>query len=46
MVRKLIFAVFVLAFGLWLVARPQFSAGLTWQDCATVKGIICIPKTR
>ena len=46
MLRKLIFGLFVVAFGLWLVIRPQFTAGLTWRDCATVKGIVCIPKAR
>jgi len=46
MARKLIFAGFILAFGLWLVVRPQFTEGLTWQDCTTAKGIICVPKAR
>jgi hypothetical protein len=46
MARKLIFAGFILAFGLWLVVRPQFTEGLTWQDCTTAKGVICVPKAR
>jgi hypothetical protein len=46
MARKLIFAGFILAFGLWLLVRPQFSEGLTRKDCTTVKGIVCVPKAR
>jgi len=38
------FAVFMLAFGLWLLVRPQLMAGSTWRDCATIKGVVCIPK--
>jgi hypothetical protein len=44
MVKKLIFGAFLLAFGLWLVVRPQVMAGLSWRDCVTLKGVVCIPK--
>ena len=45
MVRKLIFAALVLAYGAWLLASPARTAGLNgWRDCMTVKGMICIPK--
>jgi uncharacterized membrane protein YccF (DUF307 family) len=43
MVPKLIFAVFLLVFGAWLVIQPTRQ---TWAECVTVKGIICVPKVR
>ena len=47
MVRKLIFATFLLGYGIWLVTYPARTAGLNqWRDCATPKGLICIPKPR
>jgi hypothetical protein len=45
MVRKLIFAAFILAYGAWLLTYPARTAGLHgWRDCMTVKGMICIPE--
>ena len=47
MVRKPIFAAFILAYGIWLLTNPARTAGLhNWRGCMTVKGIICIPKVR
>jgi hypothetical protein len=45
MVRKLIFAAFLLAYGIWLVSHPARTAGLNeWGDCMSIKGLVCIPK--
>ena len=47
MMRKLIFAAFILAYGIWLLTYPARTAGLhNWRDCMTIKGIVCIPKVR
>jgi hypothetical protein len=41
MVQKLILAALVLGYGTWLIIQP---ARHSWAECATVKGIICVPK--
>jgi hypothetical protein len=37
------FVALLIAIGFWLVFRPH---GSSWQDCNTVKGIICIPQVK
>jgi hypothetical protein len=45
MIGKLILAAFLLFYGVWIVAYPARTAGMkTWQECSTVKGLICVPK--
>jgi hypothetical protein len=47
MVCRLIFAAVLPGYGIWLVTYPARTAGLNqWRDCATPKGLICIPKPR
>jgi hypothetical protein len=44
MVRKLVFAALILAYGAWLLTYPARTAGLHgWRDCMAVKGMVCIP---
>jgi hypothetical protein len=45
MVGKLTLAAFLLFYGVWIVVYPARTAGVkTWQECSTVKGLICVPK--
>jgi hypothetical protein len=45
MTPKIILVAFLVVYRLWLIAHPARTAGLgSWQDCMTVKGLICVPK--
>jgi hypothetical protein len=47
MVCRLIFAAVLPGYGIWLMTYPARTAGLNqWRDCATPKGLICIPTPR
>ena len=41
MLHKVLFVVIVALLCTWFVMRPQ---GRSWEECATIKGIVCIPK--
>jgi hypothetical protein len=45
MAQKVTFAAFLLLYGLWMVIYPARTAGVKpWQECMTLKGLICVPK--
>lgn len=39
--RAVLFLLLIALIGSWYVLRPQ---GRSWSDCATPKGMICVPK--
>jgi hypothetical protein len=43
MLQKLLLAIFIVFYGLWLVIHPAHTRSQHWKDCWTPKGTVCVP---
>jgi hypothetical protein len=43
MLHKVLFAIFIVSYGLWLLVHPAHTQSRHWKDCWTPKGIVCVP---